>query len=756
MIALLVLFGDEPRDESDAETFQRSSASLPDAAPDQSGAEPTPRPDTVTAAMLDAPQASSSLALPGGVVELSVRVVFTGPEGGDRPVAATEVVASAHQPMMVSGFELTRRVTDGEGRATLSIPWALVESAHAEVASRLLITARVAPSMKGTLELPLPSAPRDLGEHRLEVPLQADIEVLVLRADGQPAAGQSVNAYQFVDGLRKSRGANFFSDQDGSARFQLEHSGSYRFFSGSQDPRAGGWGNGSGVTPLIELSVDAPPSEPIVLRLGGEGVMRGRVVDATGQPMRDVVLHLRHENAPLLGPNNSAERLAAFLAAPGLPIVMGIVTDADGRFEITGLRAGRFWVRGSFDRFSFSAKDASLTDTPVPADGRELELIFGAPLLAVRLNWESDPLLLEPPAETSAASAESAVSVGSLFELMGSPRSKVQTATRERIPQPSMSSSGSRLQLTELPDVPLLIVVRRSDSELLGSVRDDDPPPALTEGTDSKLFEVEPGATYLVGVAHRLLPWRPLEVHIPNTNERVDVTLNVPSPAPLGAVLLDVRDHLGAPVAQSFNVHVFDEQSGAAILEFRNTHATLPEPLRLELQAGAYRVLVEGTTFPIGAADYYPARRFGGDEVLVDVRAGEESSSTVTLGLGARLHVSCSAAPDDADRTAARGFVRSPEEVEFVARTVRLTLMTPARWRTPVLFGHRSEDIPAGAVDPNQRWLDNWIHSSTPATSEVLTPGLYTLVATLPGGRELRREIELFDGVTTEVTLDFR
>jgi hypothetical protein len=51
--------------------------------------------------------------------------------------------------------------------------------------------------------------------------------------------------------------------------------------------------------------------------------------------------------------------------------------------------------------------------------------------------------------------------------------------------------------------------------------------------------------------------------------------------------------------------------------------------------------------------------------------------------------------------------------------------------------------------------LFSWLPLGSEATSEVLSPGTYTLVAETAGGRTLRHDVLLVDGQTLELTLEF-
>jgi hypothetical protein len=442
--------------------------------------------------------------------------------------------------------------------------------------------------------------------------------------------------------------------------------------------------------------VDAPrdPTVQTVIVLDGPGVLRGRVLDGAGAGAAGVrlVIDLAGLRAPGDRSDEVADQtLAARLEGGGL-VRSTVTTDVEGRFEVSALRHAAYEIRAEVE-----AGEVLLTR--VPADGRELVLSLTRPHLVVRVLDEAGEPWLCPP----------------IYPPRGLP--------------------------VDWPKTPHLALLRVGGEDAPWGVLDDTR--ARTVG-EASVFELAPGARYLVGLVGGQEPWDPLVVEA--RDGRTDVELRVKQTLRPGTLVVtaDLRPgSLGAAV----RLRLEDPRTGFALvqvdaLEFGADPPTVTAP------AGDWRLVVEGQAWYDMTGRRLDRGAFGRFETRVEIRPDERTPVHVALPEGARLALTATCHPCAPDAVA---------DGDLGPDGVAVTLGDANHWHTAVRF----EPPPAGPDDPG--W-DPMRSRARPPTNlrlgvetiaEGLPAGQWTLLGRLADGRTARTEVVLVDGETTEARLVF-
>jgi hypothetical protein len=481
---------------------------------------------------------------------------------------------------------------------------------------------------------------------------------------------------------------------------------------------------GTGFSELFEVRFDEPVPF-IEVRVSGPGVLRGRVVDENGTPaaglnLMVVVAELDDEQGSLRLPY---PRMRELEQEGGGHIWVTTVTGGDGGFELRGLRNDLYHVRAAPDGKGYGGYPALLTPRAVPSHGDPLELVLTRPHLAIHVR-EAD---------------------GSLPE---------EEVVVHRV-------ASFRRTLDEWPDEAGLLVALGARHAHRNGWRG---PYLRAKSVGPGEFVVELEGMLLpdealeldVGVLGGEAPWQLVRFEAPPASGCVDVDLVLPEPAPKGALVLDVVDAQGAVVLEQVRIRIVDPVSGVVLLDTSvNYHHEGDWPMRFELPEGDYRLLVEGHPWIDDHHGTVMRRRVhGAYEQPLHVSAGSETRVTATLGAAARLSVRTVGQVTEADRQAVRddNDGRANEEyVEYWAPYVSLRLEREGRWPEQPEFARSAMEGTSAAGTH----LFSSVELGHEETSEPLSPGDYTLVASTRGGRELRRAITLLPGETLSVTLQF-
>ena len=279
---------------------------------------------------------------PAGAISGSVR------DATGTPVVGAEIVVHYEEPTRLSnrsGTRFTRTAEDG----TYTIPRLCPGRGWVRVKD-------LAPA------LPLRVPSHEMLRHVYEVPFvlheagdTCELDFVVRAGSppvlsgrvedeaGEPVGGAIVTATRLMNAMDETPSASARSDASG--RFAIPLPTAYP-----------SWGvvAVSGERMSHEANVQVGEAEP-VLRVSPWATVSGRVVSATGEPLAGAVVVPREQPAHT---SRSSTR--------SNPIAQTVVTDAEGRFEVRGLREGKvsFWISygGGW------VHPIRLRDAPPPAD----------------------------------------------------------------------------------------------------------------------------------------------------------------------------------------------------------------------------------------------------------------------------------------------------------------------------------------------------------------------------------------------------
>lgn len=480
---------------------------------------------------------------------------------------------------------------------------------------------------------------------------------------------------------------------------------------------AGEHGTGACGGPLgFRLSPEAPPQDLRIV-VSGSGILRGQLVDDLGRPAAGVSLvTLAAGLDDGHGTTAQQEPLHRELQAlGGGAVYRECQSDAEGRFELRGLRDLPFVVRARIR--SGSGFSLLLTPIPVLPAGQELRLLLARPHLVVRL--------LDPEGEAWARAGVEAALAESLFH----------DAPSKWPAEPRVFVHPCARDASEVELVGQFVAGRR--------VR-----------ADELVFEVPDDARYLVGAYGGGFDGSAQVVEVPSGASGVPVLLRASVGDARGTLVLRVSS--GGKLIDPGSLELGVESVPHGLLLLTPERASMATSF--SLPPGRYRLFAAG----VGQTDFqhgilWQARVGGRAELELDLAAGETQEHTLELEPGARLDVTLvgETRPEDVANLVARSpYLALPENADALARAAaasELVLVRPGRRPEPVYFrAHAFE----GTSAAGEHLIAGWPLGAS-QRSEELPSGRFTLVARLPGGRELRREVELFPGVTTPLTLEF-
>lgn len=462
----------------------------------------------------------------------------------------------------------------------------------------------------------------------------------------------------------------------------------------------------------IPLSPERPP-DPIEFLIAPGEELRGVLVDSEGRGVGGKKLFAVHVDIESgVGEPTQLTEAEMGVALDGLGCGIGW-TEANfkGHFKFTGLRPGAYVVRAKAGRSS--DYPWVVTERPIETGPEIHELRFPAPALFLSiLKPNGKPYLSRP---------------SFLFE-MG-----------------EVSEVGGPVSSREWPDS-LLVGVLPIQKGFGGGLSME----AKYLGSGRYRIELEPGVDYDVGILGAGIPWTSRVVSSPRLGESVEVTLALEEPRPTGTLEVSARASDGEPLAGPFKIHVEDPARG---WKLRQVHSEDVDawPFEIEVPPGEYRVRVEGAAdIAYGEFAVRSPRTSGGFTTSCRVRSGSRTEVSATLGQGARVRVKSIGRPSAPLRKDGKGQAR--ESIQDTAED----------W--VVLDLHRRGELPVRLefIDwaSGEVGVDMFLYENATLgeawTSELVTAGNYRLVGRLRDGRTASRDIELVDGRTTEVELNFR
>ena len=472
----------------------------------------------------------------------------------------------------------------------------------------------------------------------------------------------------------------------------------------------------AGTGAMRDVAIDGSASpETIQLRVGGPGIVRGFVRDASGRPAAGLELFVclaalddDQGDFLFLGPEDS--RVAR---GEGGRTWVTRQTAADGSFEARGLRLDRYVVR--VQRKSNDPRTHLLTPTPVQSDGTAHELLFDRPHIAVRLVDETGAPLPLPASSV--------------------PCSWHGVRTCLDLPE-------------EWPEEPSIVVVPIADEAHLAGPWEFFLP-ARRVG-DELVFEVDENRRYEVGLLGGSQLWRPTEVLVSSVDSRIEIALAASAPSPMGAISLLVSRAGQVPARSSIAVQ-FEDPSTSTPLVRTDSFGVGTGPSQYRLPEGEYRVVVEGTAVVDYHGRLWTPRSSGRSESLVRVAADRSTDVEVRLPEGARIHLGLRGEVLASDREAIGTGTFFFGNVESWASHASFSLLPEDGWPQPVEFTMVIEG--RGTIAGTR--LVSMLPLGSDSTSELLPAGRFRLEARMPGGRVASKDVVLVDGATTDVTLEF-
>ncbi len=529
-----------------------------------------------------------------------------------------------------------------------------------------------------------------------------------IERDGRPALGQLEAATRDV----------------GRGRFELDYALADVHHGARLALVADGGAAGTGVLGDLALALDAPPQELEVV-VGGPGVVRGRVVDASGVPAAGLGLLVRlaeldGDGGELgasdlqvarlvrcagrgfdMDPRAALRRLAAQREADGGGhVAVELWTASDGTFEVRGLRDADHVVRAQDGR---SRYPHPLTSDPVAADGAALALVYSRTHLVVRL-----------------------------LEADGEPRSRVEAGPRGL--RETMLTYGAERAWPSEPTV----IVSRCDPLSDGWTAGEEPVlDSRSISLDQIVYELDEPGRYVVGAVGGGFRghFTTLDVRPDRRNE---VTLRAAPPVEHGKLRVRVF-HGGEELDRDLSVHLEDVRSAAVLLEHVAFGAR--SPFTFVAPPGLYRVAAQdehGTGYHGGM---YRDRTLGRAERNVEIVSGATVDVELEIERGARLAVTLEGEPAPVE-AASEGDELEPVDGELLARCATLRLVTPGRRPRTVRYVEDGELTPLFEL-------------GTSVATTVVPAGRYELVGRLRDGREARASVHLVAGETLPVTLRF-
>lgn len=531
-------------------------------------------------------------------------------------------------------FARARTDSTGTARCTLELPGEWL--AQGGAGDRVKVLARL--DEPGFIRRRTSSTVRDPRRDAIDL-LMLELEEgatcygTVLDRAGEPLAGVRIAATRLGQMVGAERPMQAYARSYAGGRFELSvpEVGRYALLARSSGEGAVGLELELGTAPV-------PDSIPLVIQLAGDGVLAGRVFEATGAPAAGYGLQvMRAEHRAL--ERREVTALCDRMEAAGGLCRDRTSTDDAGAFRFSGLQPGSYVILGTAQ--GSTSLERCLTPEPVYTGREDLELHARRHLLVV---------------EVRRAGA-----------LVRCGRADVTDEGRED-----------------------MLFAHAVDEH--GHVDPGAPEPdQWTELSDGRwAVEVQPSQSYVVGVVSRRAPVVEREVFVGPVDHQVVVTLESEAAGPPGGLEIELQNEDGSLYEGSSELTVHTAESRHRILTRRADTDN-------ELAADFGRVTLAPDHYFVRITD---PRRGGGErlplERLVEVRPEQTTALRLTFARGGwlrfRLLSDASPPPEagvpPAERVLvfARPVAGGPERQLSVSvgwRVAGLTRSLPQDWLPP-------------------------------------------------------------------------
>ncbi len=648
------------------------------------------------------------------------------PNGGRGPAAVAELELGVSWSRKDYGEALHTLQTDSSGQAQMELSWEHLRPAAD--GSRPWIWLRS--SGPGLLtRTDSRRVPKEAGAAvQLSVDIQAGttMEGRILGPDGEGVAGQVQLMSYGPDGGLSSTMAKAAADGLFSGELRQEAE-TFLYAEATSDPDGketyripSQLDLGTGVSENFQVSFTSPvPFQEV--HVSGPGLIHGRLTDADDQPAVGVRLQALVVPSGIDDGSTQEESQVALYAMRlegGGHLGVSATTDTEGAFEFRGLRNAFFFVYALSEE-SFSGRPTTLlTPEPIPSHGEPLHLRLSRPHLALHVRHAD-----------------------------GS------------VPGPGFTTHRfSRLYdtLDEWPEQSGLIVSLAPEDAHTREWRGPYLEPKQV-GPGEFVLDVDAELSVDIGVIGGGAPWRPQRVTLPPGAGRVDVDVVLAEEVRTAALVLGVVDSAGEPLVEQVRVRLSDPATGVVLYDKGCDYTDEGDwPLRVELPEGEYRLLVEGHAW---IEDHHGTlmeqREHGAFEQDILLSSAGDLAVTARLGAGARLDLKIVGAASAEEQKLLEekrdGFVSFGDSKPPEAPSVSLRLEREGRWPEYPSFRR----FAMGGTSAAGTHMFSSLLLGSEGVSEILTPGEYTLVATIAGGRSLERKVVLAPGQTLQVLLNF-
>lgn len=485
-------------------------------------------------------------------------------------------------------------------------------------------------------------------------------------------------------------------------------------------------GAGSGRAPLPQAAPFGARLPLISVKLAGEGVLHGRVLDSAGRPAKGAVLDcVRRPHAhpeELFDPAGGREVLGGLAHRGAGSTFVRVRTDARGRFHARGLMPGGYRVVAMVKRWNESHEHlVDLGTFRASADAAPVTLRLDRPTLVVQPHGAAGRRLTIEIFEDGSCVGPPSIS----------PRGTRHTlAVPERLRRFAIESCRDEPVQFELPAGRRFLVVGR-----------------LEDGWQTAPAVVDLAHGCAVGIVN-------LDLAGSEPPGRLIVQVDCVSDAS------DLREAMQVRRGR-YGIFVQELETDVAVRTWeleRGKDKGPPEDGFL-LAPGRYRLVAAGLVWSRGGlhGGFFGERRLGRDEVIVEIRPGATTVERLTLKEGGYLRLLVRGSLHAGEQTDPARFepglvpwARPPEEMAAQRDGATAMLIDDAR-------GIR---LPVGRVETEESGgrefvRDSWAHWNLGETarSQALPAGIFTLRITHRLRATIEKEVTIVGGETTELAV---